>query len=146
MRAWVSPKQELSSGSKGNHRDGTVSEDEYVVEADIRGFFDNVDHGWLMKMLSHDIADKRFLEIIEKFLKAGIMENGKFLDSERGTPQGNGASPILANVYLHYVLDNWFDVIVKRQCKGECYLIRYCDDFVLLFFRVNMKRKYSSRG
>ena len=101
----------------------------YVVEADIRGFFDNVDHGWLMKMLSHDIADRRFLEIIEKFLKAGIMENGKFLDSERGTPQGNGASPILANVYLHYVLDNWFDVIVREQCKGECYLIGYGEDF-----------------
>ena len=101
----------------------------YVVEADIREFFDNVDHEWLMKMLSHDIADRRFLEIIEKFLKAGVMENGKYLDSERGTPQGNGASPILANIYLHYVLDNWFDVIVKRQCKGECYLIRYCDDF-----------------
>ena len=61
------------------------------------------------------------------------MENGKYLDSERGTPQGNGASPVLANVYLHYVLDNWFDVIVKRQCKGECYLIRYCDDFVCCF-------------
>ena len=82
-----------------------------------------------MKMLSHDIADRRFLEIIEKFLKAGVMENGKYLDSERGTPQGNGASPILANIYLHYVLDNWFDVILMRQCKGECYLIRYCDDF-----------------
>ena len=105
----------------------------YVVEADIRGFFDNVDHEWLMKMLRHDIADKRFLEVIEKFLKAGIMENGKYLDSERGTPQGNGASPILANIYLHYVLDNWFDVIVKRQCSGECYLIRYADDFVCCF-------------
>ena len=105
----------------------------YVVEADIRGFFDNVDHEWLMKMLAHDIADRRFLEIVEKFLKAGIMEDGKYLDSERGTPQGNGASPILANIYLHYVLDNWFDVIVKRQCKGECYLIRYCDDFVYYF-------------
>ena len=105
----------------------------YVVEADIKGFFDNVDHEWLMKMLSHDIADRKFLEIIEKFLKAGIMENGKYLDSERGTPQGNGASPILANIYLHYVLDNWFDVIVKRQCKGESYLIRYCDDFVCCF-------------
>ena len=68
----------------------------YVVEADIRGFFDHVDHRWLMKMLSHDIIDKRFLEIIEKFLKVGIMENSKYLDSERGTPQGNGASPILA--------------------------------------------------
>ena len=104
----------------------------YVVEADIRGFFDNVNHDWLMKMLKHDIADKRFLELIEKFLKAGIMENGKYLDSERGTPQGNGASPILANIYLHYVLDNWFDVIVKRQCNGECYLIRYADDTVII--------------
>ena len=105
----------------------------YVVEADIKGFFDNVDHDWLMKMLSHDIADRRFLEIVEKFLKAGIMEQGKYLDSEKGTPQGNGASPILANIYLHYVLDNWFDVIVKRQCQGECYLIRYADDFVCCF-------------
>ncbi len=105
----------------------------YVVEADIKGFFDNVDHDWLMKFLKHDIADKKLLEIIEKFLKAGIMEDGKYLDSEKGTPQGNGASPILANIYLHYVLDNWFDVIVRRQCQGECYLIRYCDDFVCCF-------------
>ena len=126
----------------------------YVVEADIRGFFDNVDHDWLMKMLRHDIADKRFLEIIEKFLKAGIMENGKYLDSERGTPQGNGASPILANIYLHYVLDNWFDVIVKRQCNGECYLIRYCDDFVCCFqneyearvFREKLEKRFAKYG
>lgn len=105
----------------------------YVVEADIKGFFDNVDHEWLMKFLDHDIADKKLLEIIGKFLKAGIMEDGKYLNSEKGTPQGNGASPILANIYLHYVLDNWFDVIVKRQCQGECYLIRYCDDFICCF-------------
>ena len=126
----------------------------YVVEADIRGFFDNVDHDWLMKMLRHDIADRRFLEIIEKFLKAGIMENGKYLDSERGTPQGNGASPILANVYLHYVLDNWFDVIVKRQCSGECYLIRYADDFVCCFqneyeakvFRKRLEERFAKYG
>jgi hypothetical protein len=87
----------------------------------------------MMKFLEHDIADKRFLELIEKFLNAGIMENGKYLDSEWGTPQGNGASPVLANVYLHYVLDNWFDVIVKRQCEGQSFLIRYCDDFVCCF-------------
>ena len=126
----------------------------YVVEADIRGFFDNVNHEWLMRMLAHDIADKRFLEIIEKFLKAGIMENGKYLDSERGTPQGNGASPVLANVYLHYVLDNWFDVIVKRQCSGECYLIRYCDDFVCCFqncyeaqmFRQRLEERFRKYG
>ncbi len=105
----------------------------YVVEADIKGFFENVNQEWLMKFLEHDIADRRFLDIIQKFLKAGIMEEGKYLDSEKGTPQGNGASPILANVYLHYVLDSWFVVRVKRQCQGQCYLIRYCDDFVCCF-------------
>lgn len=126
----------------------------YVVEADIRGFFDNVDHEWLMKMLKHDIADKRFLELVEKFLKAGVMENGKYLDSEQGTPQGNGASPIFANIYLHYVLDNWFDVIVKRQCSGECYLIRYADDFVCCFqykyearvFRERLEERFAKYG
>ena len=70
----------------------------YVVEADIRSFFDTLDHDWLMKMLEHDIADKRFLEIVRRFLKAGIMENGKFIEAESGSPQGNGASPVLANV------------------------------------------------
>lgn len=105
----------------------------YIVEADIKGFFDNVDHEWLTKFLEHDIADKKFVEIIKKFLKAGIMEDGKYLDSEKGTPQGNGASPVLANIYLHYVLDLWFEVKVKRQIKGEAYLIRYCDDFVCCF-------------
>ena len=91
----------------------------YIVEADIKGFFDNVDHEWLIKFLEHDIADKKFIEIIEKFLKAGVMEDGKYLDSEKGTPQGNGASPILANIYLHYVLDSWFNVVVKRQSQGK---------------------------
>lgn len=105
----------------------------YVVEADIKGFFDNVNHEWLMKFLEHDIADRKFLGLIHKFLKAGIMEDGKYLDSEKGTPQGNGASPVLANIYLHYVLDSWFAVRVKRRSQGECYLIRYCDDFVCCF-------------
>lgn len=105
----------------------------YVVEADIKGFFDNVDHEWLIKFLEHDIADRRFIEIIKKFLDAGIMEDGKWLDSEKGVPQGNGASPVLANVYLHYVLDLWFEIKVRRECKGDAYLIRYCDDFVCCF-------------
>ena len=96
----------------------------YVVEADIRSFFDTLDHDWLMKMLEHDIADKRFLEIVRRFLKAGIMENGKFIEAESGSPQGNGASPVLANVYLHYVLDLWFEKAVKPHCKGEAYLCR----------------------
>lgn len=105
----------------------------YIVEADIRAYFDTIPHDWLMKMLRHDIADKRFLEIIWRFLKAGVLEDGKYQDSESGSPQGNGASPVLANVYLHYVLDNWFDVVVQRQCERQCYLIRYADDFVCCF-------------
>jgi group II intron reverse transcriptase/maturase len=105
----------------------------YVVEADIKSFFDTVDHEWLIKFLEHDIADRRFVDIIKKFLKAGIMEDGKWLDTENGVPQGNGASPVLANIYLHYVLDMWFDIKVKRECKGDAYLIRYCDDFVCCF-------------
>lgn len=105
----------------------------YVVEADIRSFFDELDHEWLMKFLKHDIADEKFLRIIEKFLKAGIMEAGNYLESERGSAQGNGASLVLANIYLHYVLDNWFAVLAKRTSRGQCYLIRYCDDFVVCF-------------
>ena len=105
----------------------------HIVEADIKGFFNNVNHEWMIKFLEHNIADKRFIEIISKFLKAGIMENGKYLNSEKGTPQGNGASPVFANIYLHYVLDNWFDVMIKRKYKGEAYLVRYCDDFVCCF-------------
>jgi group II intron reverse transcriptase/maturase len=105
----------------------------YVVEADIKSFFDTLDHEWLVRFLEHDIADRKFIGIIRRFLKAGIMEEGKLLESEKGSPQGNGASPILANVYLHYVLDLWFELAVKKQCKGESYLIRYCDDFVCCF-------------
>ena len=86
----------------------------YVVEADIKGFFDNVDHEWLIRFLEHDIAERKFIGIVRKFLEVGIMENGKYLDIERGTLQGNGASPVLANIYLHYVLDIWFEARVKR--------------------------------
>lgn len=126
----------------------------YVVEADIRSYFDTIPHDWLMKMLEHDIADRKFLEIIWRFLKAGVMENGKYLDSESGSPQGNGASPVLANIYLHYILDNWFDVIVQRQCQGQCYLIRYADDFVCCFqnkyeaevFRQRLEARFAKYG
>lgn len=105
----------------------------YVVEADIKGFFDNINHDWMIKFLEHDISDRKFIDIIKKFLKAGIMENGKFIESDKGSPQGNGASPILANIYLHYVLDMWFNEYFKKSCKGEAYLIRYADDYVACF-------------
>ncbi len=105
----------------------------YIVDADIKGFFDNVDHRWLMEFLGHDIADNNFLRLIVRFLKAGIMEEGKYTRSDVGTPQGGLISPILANVYLHYALDLWFEKIVCHQMKGESYIIRYADDFVCAF-------------
>ena len=104
----------------------------FVVDADIRGFFDNVDHKWLMKFLEHDIQDKNFLRYIVRFLKAGILEETQRIESDRGTPQGGLISPVLANVYLHYALDLWFDA-VKKRLKGEAYMIRYADDFVCFF-------------
>ena len=94
----------------------------YVLEADIKGFFDNVDHDWLMKFLEHDIDDKNFLRYIKRFLKSGIMEGTELKESDRGTPQGGLVSPVLANVYLHYVLDLWFEKGVKPKLKGEAYL------------------------
>jgi group II intron reverse transcriptase/maturase len=115
----------------------------YVVEADIKSFFDTLDHDWLIKFLEHDIADRKFIGIIKRFLKAGIMEDGQIILKEEGSPQGNGASPILANIYLHYVLDLWFEKSVKKQCKGQAHLIRYCDDFVCCFqYKEDAERFY----
>lgn len=105
----------------------------YVVDADIKGFFDHVDHEWLMKFLEHRIADKNLLRYISRFLKAGIMEDGRFEKTYEGTPQGGICSPILGNIYLHYVLDLWFEKVVRKRCKGNAYMVRYCDDFVCCF-------------
>lgn len=105
----------------------------YIVDADIRGFFDHVDHEWLMKFLEVRIADPNLLRLIRRFLKAGVMEAGIVYDTPQGTPQGGIISPILANVYLHYVLDLWFEKVVKKLCQGEAYLVRYADDFVCCF-------------
>ena len=105
----------------------------YVLDADIKGFFDNLDQKWLMKFLEHDIADKNFLRYISRFLKSGIMENETLQESDKGTPQGGQISPILANVYLHYVLDLWFEYVLKKHVKGEIYYVRYADDFLMMF-------------
>jgi RNA-directed DNA polymerase len=120
----------------------------YVVEADIQSFFDTLDHDWLVKFLEHDIADRKFIGIIQRQLKAGIMEDGKYLDSEAGTPQGGCASAILANIYLHDVLDLWFDAAVRKgQYRGEAYLTRYADDFVACFqYREDAEKFYNSLG
>lgn len=98
-----------------------------------KGFFDNIDHDWMVKFLEHDIADKNFIRYIKRFLIGGMMEDGKKLNTEVGTVQGGLISPVLANVYLHYVLDTWFVYMSKREFSGEMYMVRYADDFVCLF-------------
>lgn len=106
----------------------------YVVEADIKGFFDHIDHDWMIRMLEQRVDDKPFLRLIKKWLKAGILEtDGKVMHPITGTPQGGIVSPVLANVYLHYVLDLWFEKVVRKQCRGKAYLCRYADDFVCAF-------------
>ena len=105
----------------------------YILDADIKGFFDNVNHGWLMKFLENDINDKNFLRYIKRFLISGYLEDMKYHETDKGTPQGGLISPILANVYLHYVLDLWFEKYIKPNLKGEAYLVRYADDFIIMF-------------
>lgn len=116
----------------------------YVVDADIRGFFDHVDHTWMMKFLEHRVADTRMLRYINRFLKAGIMEDGEATTTDEGVPQGGSISPLLANIYLHYALDLWFDCTMREQWRGEAYLIRYADDFVACFqYRDDAYRFYN---
>lgn len=106
----------------------------WVVEADIRGFFDNISHSWMERMLEERITDGAFLRLIGKWLRAGIMEeDGKVVHPATGTPQGGIVSPVLANIYLHYVLDLWFERRVKRQSQGDVFMMRYADDFVCAF-------------
>lgn len=106
----------------------------WVVEADIRGFFDAMDHDWLIRMLQQRVGDRKILRLIRKWLKAGILEPDQtMVHPETGTPQGGIVSPILANIYLHYALDLWFEHIVKPNCKGRARIVRFVDDFVCIF-------------
>ena len=106
----------------------------WVVEADIRGFFDNISHAWMMRMLAERIEDGAFLRLIGKWLKAGVLEeDGKVVHPATGTPQGGIVSPVLANIYLHYVLDLWFEHRVKKQSQGDVFMMRFADDFVCAF-------------
>jgi len=105
----------------------------WVLDADIKGFFDNISHEWLMKFLKHRIADRKTLHLVEQFLKAGVEEEGKWSKTVVGTPQGAVISPLIANIYLHYVLDIWVQQWRKKQARGEVYIVRYADDFIVGF-------------
>ncbi len=102
----------------------------WVLDADIRGYFDAISHEWMLKFLQHRIADPRVLRQARQWLKAGVLEGGELSVSETGTPQGGSVSPLLANIYLHYALDLWVHRWRQRHARGEVIIVRYVDDFV----------------
>ena len=114
---------EVIAGGKGG----------WVLEADLKNFFGSLEHGSLLRFVEHRVGDPRLISLIRRWLKAGILEDGELHTNEEGTPQGGSISVLLSNVYLHYVLDLWFDRVVKPRLIGEAYLVRYIDDFVLCF-------------
>lgn len=105
----------------------------YIVDTDIKSFFDSLNQEILISLIQIVIKDSHFIEYIRRLLKAGILDKKEIIPSDKGTPQGGLISPILANIYLHYVLDLWFETYIKKQTKGHCYLVRYADDFIMLF-------------
>jgi RNA-directed DNA polymerase len=105
----------------------------WVLDADIRSFFDTIDHGWMQKFIEHRIGDRRLVRLLMKWLHAGVMEDGELREVQEGTPQGGSISPLMANIYLHYALDLWANQWRKRHARGEVYIVRYADDFVMAF-------------
>ena len=105
----------------------------WVLEADLKNFFGSLDHGWLLRFVEHRVGDPRIISLIKRWLKAGVLEEGELRSVEMGTPQGGSISVLLSNIYLHYVLDLWFEKVIKPKLKGEAYLVRYIDDFVVCF-------------
>ena len=105
----------------------------YILDADVRSFFDNLDKSWMIKFIEHRVADPRILRLIQKWLKAGVMEEGKWSEPETGTPQGAVISPLLANIYLHYSFDLWMNVWRQKCAQGEVVVVRYADDTIVGF-------------
>jgi retron-type reverse transcriptase len=124
FRPGRSPHNALDALSVGIVRKGV----NWIVDADIRGFFDNMSHEWTMRFIQHRVADKRIHRLIQKWLKAGVSEDGEWSETTVGTPQGAVVSPLLANVYLHHVFDLWIEVWREKVAKGKVMAIRYADD------------------
>jgi group II intron reverse transcriptase/maturase len=129
FRPGRSPHQALDALNAGIQRKRV----NWILDADIRGFFDNMDHGWTMKFIEHRVADNRVLRLIRKWLKAGVSEDGEWSETKVGTPQGAVVSPLLANAYLHYVFDLWAEVWREKVAKGDMIVVRYADDLVVGF-------------
>src|SRR5450631_3257097 len=129
FRPGRSPHQALDALTVGIQRRKV----NWILDADIRGFFDNMSHEWTMKFIEHRVADHRIHRLIRKWLKAGVSEDGQWSETNVGTPQGAVASPLIANVYLHYVFDLWADVWRRRVAKGDVIIVRYADDLVMGF-------------
>ena len=113
-----------------------------MLDADIRGFYDAIDHEWMLKFLEHRIADERVLRLIRKWLKAGVIENGVRSDTVEGTAQGASASPLLSNVYLHYVFDLWADQWRRRHAHGDVIVVRFADDYIVGFERQDDAQRF----
>ena len=129
FRPGRSPHQALDALNVGIQRKRV----NWILDADIRGFFDNMDHEWTMKFVEHRVADNRVLRLIRKWLKAGVSEDGEWSETKVGTPQGAVVSPLLANVYLHYVFDLWAEVWREKVAQGDMIVVRYADDLVVGF-------------
>ncbi|NVB39966.1 group II intron reverse transcriptase/maturase [Pseudenhygromyxa sp. WMMC2535] len=140
FRPGRSPHQALDALATGVQRRKV----NWVLDADIRGFFDAIDHEWMIKFVEHRIADKRIVRLLRKWLKAGILEQGEMTYPEGGTPQGATISPLLANIYLHYVLDLWAQQWRKRHAVGEMIIVRYADDFVVGFQRESDAKRFQN--
>jgi RNA-directed DNA polymerase len=106
---------------------------EWVLEADLKNFFGSLSHDWMLRFVEHRVGDPRLINLIRRWLKAKVLEDEKSHPNEQGTPQGGSISVLLSNLYLHYVLDLWFERVVKPRLQGEAYLVRYIDDFVMCF-------------
>ncbi len=126
----------------------------YILDADVRSFFDNLDKGWMIRFIEHRVADPRILRLIQKWLKAGVMEEGKWSEPKTGSPQGSVISPLLANIYLHYALDLWVNAWRKKWARGEVVVIRYADDVISGFqhqadadrFLLNLRERLGKVG
>jgi RNA-directed DNA polymerase len=150
FRPGRNPHQALDALSAGIWRKKV----NWVLDADIRDFFTSLDHSWLEKFLEHRIADKRVLRLIRKWLSAGVIEDGNWSQTMEGAPQGASASPLLANVYLHYVFDQWADWWRRRHARGEVIIVRFADDFTMGFeyqedaqrFLVELRKRFAKFG